>query len=131
MSKPSNITPEDILKAHPPQVQATAQKLRHVIKDAIPEVTEKAYWGGHGIGYRHPKAGYFGCIFPSDEKVTFAFEYGASLPDPENLLVKPPTSSKQVRYIHLYSEEDINEDALIAFLHAAISLKATRPKSTG
>jgi hypothetical protein len=124
MNKPMDVSPEDILKVHPPQVQATARKLRRVIKDAVPEVTEKAYPGGHGIGYRHPRAGYFGCIFPSDEKVTFAFEYGASLPDPESLLVKPPTSSKQVRYIHLYNEDDINEDAMIALLHAAVSLKS-------
>ena len=124
MSKNSDVTPEAILKDHPPQIQIVAEKLRRMIKDTFPEVTEKAYQGGHGIGYRHPKAGYFGCIFPSDEKVTFAFEHGASLPDPENLLAKPPNSSKQVRYIHLYSEADINEDAITAFVHAAISQKS-------
>jgi hypothetical protein len=120
----TDITPEAILEDHPQQIRAVAENLRRMIKDAFPEVTEKAYPGGHGIGYRHPKAGYFGCIFPSDDEVTFAFEHGASLPDPENLLVRPPTSSKQVRYVHLHSEADINEDAMIALLHAAVSLKS-------
>jgi hypothetical protein len=124
MRKKLEVSPEDILNGHRPQVQAVAQKLRQIIKDAVPEATEKAYGGWHGIGYRHPKAGYFGCIFPSEDKVSLAFEHGASLPDPENLLTRPPTSSKQVRYVVLHTEEDIVEDAIIAFLHAAISLKS-------
>src|SRR5690606_13893297 len=122
MSKPTNATAEDILQDHNPQVQAIAQKLRDLIKEAMPEVTEKAYLGSHGIGYHHPKAGYFGCIFPAEDKVTFAFEYGALLPDPENLLTMPTSGGKRVRYIHLASESDINEDGFIALLHAATSL---------
>lgn len=124
MSKKSSLTPEDILKDHTASVQAIAQKLRVIIKNTIPVVSEKAYPGWHGIGYRHPKAGYFGCIFPFENKVNLAFEYGAFLPDPDNLLQMPPTSGKQVRYVEMLTEQDIHEDELVALLHAAIAFKS-------
>jgi hypothetical protein len=123
MSKKPETTPEDILKIHRREVQAIAQKLRQIVKDVIPDVMEKAYPGWHGIGYRHPKTGYFGCIFPLDDKVRFAFEYGAFLPDPDNLLIRPPTSSKQVRYVELNTVGEIRGDEFVALLHAAISVK--------
>lgn len=123
MSEKLETSPEDILKDHRAQVQEIAQKLRQIIKDAVPDATEKAYPGWHGIGYRHPKAGYFGCIYPMENKVSFAFEYGAFLPDPENLLIRPPTSSKQVRYVELHTLDDIREDELVALLHAAINFR--------
>jgi hypothetical protein len=124
MSKKSSLTPEDILKDHNASVQEIAQKLRGIIKNAIPDANEKAYPGWHGIGYRHPKAGYFCCIFPFENKVSLAFEYGAFLPDPDHLLSVPPTSGKQVRYVYMMTEQDIREDELVALLHAAIMLKS-------
>src|SRR5258706_13467608 len=117
------VTVEDILKDHSVQVQGIAQRRRNIIKNAIPDAIEKAYPGWHGIGYRHPKAGYFGCIFPFENKVNFAFEYGAFLRDPDNLLKLPPTTGKQVRYIEMFTEQDIREDEFVGLLHPTSCVK--------
>src|SRR4051794_1707677 len=113
MRKKTSVTPEYILSVHNQQVQSIAEKLRVIIKNAVPGVIEKAYLGWHGIGYTHPKAGYFCCIFPFDNKVKLAFEFGAFLPDPDKLLMLPPTSGKQVRYVELNSEADIREGEIV------------------
>jgi hypothetical protein len=115
---------EEFLAEFPPDMQAISQKLRAIIKNAIPTATEKVYYGWRGVGYRHPKAGYFGCIFPFADKVRFAFEHGVLIPDPDNLLLRPPVSSKQVRYLEISKESDIHEDQIVTFLHAAIRAKS-------
>jgi hypothetical protein len=122
MSKKTAVSPEQILKDHTPQIQVIAEKLRAIVKNTVPNVTEKAYPGWHGIGYTHQQAGYFCCIFPHKDKVSLALEYGALLPDPDNLLILPPTSSKQVRYVEMHTAQDVREDEIVALLHAAIRL---------
>jgi hypothetical protein len=126
--RPPAPTPEYILQNHPLEVQAIAQRLRGIIQRAVPDAAEKAYLGWHGIGYRHPQAGYFCCIFPLEDRVRLALEHGASLPDPNGLLMRPPTSSKQVRYLELYSTDDIREDVIVTLLRAAIKLRSQRDK---
>lgn len=123
MGKKSPVTPDQILRNHSAEVQAVAEKLRRIVKNAIPGVTEKAYPGWHGIGYTHPQAGYFCCIFPFEDKVKLAFEFGAFLSDPNSLLVRPATSSKRLRYLEMSDTQDIREDDIVGFLHAAIALK--------
>ena len=119
----NSITPEQILKDHDPHIQHLAEKLRELIKKNIPEAVEKAYPGGHAIGYLHPKAGYICNIFPDSDKITLAFEHGASFYDPDHLLKNPPTSSKQVRYFEVRSEEDIKEALIADFLAQALFVK--------
>jgi hypothetical protein len=123
MSKKAPVSPDSILKDHTPHVQAIAEKLRMLIKNALPNIIEKGYGGWHGIGYTHPTAGYMCCIFPYANQVKLAFEYGAFLPDPDHLLAVPLTSGKQVRYLEFNSEADIREDDIVTFLHAAVAFR--------
>ncbi len=124
MKTSTTITPEAILEDHDVFIQALVQRLRQLIKHTAPQAVEKAYPGWHGIGYRHPKAGYFCCIFPLDDRVRLAIEYGALLADPERLLTRPPTSSKQVRYLEFRTEHDLREDAIVSLLLAAVAMKS-------
>jgi hypothetical protein len=117
-------SPEELLSSHSEPVQVVSQTLRRIVKNAIPSAEERVYPGWHGIGYRHPQAGYFCCIFPLADKVRFALEHGASLPDPDGLFIMPPTSGKQLRYIELKPGKPIPEDEIVAVLYAAIQLKA-------
>ncbi len=119
----NTISPEQILEDHDPHIRQLAQRLRELIKGNIPEVVEKAYPGWRAIGYRHPKAGYICGIFPYSDKINLAFEHGASFFDPDHLLKSPPTSSKQVRYFEVRSEEDINEAIIADFLAQALFVK--------
>ena len=124
MKKPTTITPEAILEDHDAFIQTLVQRLRHLIKHTAPQAVEKAYPGWNGIGYRHPRAGYFCCIFPLDDRVRLAFEYGALLADPERLLTRPPTSSKQVRYLEIRTEHDLREESIASLLLAAVAVKS-------
>lgn len=80
------ITPEHILIGYSSRVQALTARLRRLVTDAVPEATERAYPVWHGIGFRHPRSGYFCGIFPQKDGVRLYFEYGALLADPDGLL---------------------------------------------
>jgi hypothetical protein len=111
--------PEEILAEHSPVVRDQADRLRRLIKDAVPEVSEAAYPGWHAIGFRHPTSGYFCGIFPQEESLDLAFEYGVLLPDPQGVL---RGGGKQVRYVHLGVEDTIPEQAIRGLIEAALNL---------
>jgi len=117
------LTPDEILLHHSPQVRDLAERLRKLIKAAVPEAVEAAYPGWHAIGYRHSTSGYFCGIFPQDETIDLAFEYGVLLPDPHGLL---HGGGKQVRYVHLSGEDAIPELPLRDLIEAALSLPEGR-----
>ena len=76
------MTPDELLAEHSPEVEALGQRIRAFFHATVPEASEKAYPGWHGIGYRHPVAGYLGGIFPQHGHVRLLFEFGVLLPDP-------------------------------------------------
>ncbi len=97
-----------------------ANRLRAVVRSAIPDAAEAAYPGWRAIGYRHPKAGYFCGIFPLGDHVKLYFEYGAFLPDPSGIL---QGTTKQTRYVIVRSAKDIKVAALKRLLEAAVALR--------
>jgi hypothetical protein len=113
----SNATPESILVGHTAEVKALAESLRKLVKKIIPEASEKAYPGWHGIGYRHPQSGYVCAIFPQRDGVKLGFEAGVLLPDPDNLL---EGTGSQVRYVSIKNRRDLRQEAIKKLLHAAI-----------
>ena len=110
--------PEHILADHSPQVRALANQLRRLIRKTVPDAAEVAYPVWHGIGYRHPEAGYFCGIFPHKDGVKIYFEYGTLLPDPGGIL--EGQSLKKTRYINMKSIKDISNGPLKKLLRAAI-----------
>lgn len=117
------MTPNDILRDHPPEVQATAEALRALIHDTVEGMAERAYPGWHAIGFRHPKAGYVCGIFPMDDFVRFVFEHGRQLSDPLGIL---EGDTKQIRYIDLRQPEDIPAEAIRPLLLEAVALRSFR-----
>ena len=121
---PANeLKPEDILSSYSPGVRNLAEHVRKLIKDTIPAVEERAYPGWRAIGFRHPDVGYFCGIFPQEEGVDLAFEFGVLLPDPQAIL---DGKGKQVRYVHILQMQDIQPEPLIALIQAAIDLPSNR-----
>jgi hypothetical protein len=118
-----SLTPEHILTGHTPEVREICERLRSLVRNAVPEASEAAYPTWHGIGYRHPQSGYFCAIFPHHNQVKLGFEYGILLPDPEGLL---SGKGKQVRYVLISQLADIRPEAINDLIHAAISLPAER-----
>ena len=115
----ANVTPEFIRASHAPAVRALAERLRTIVRQTIPEATEAAYPVWHGIGYRHPESGYFCAIFPQNEGVKLGFEWGVRLPDLDGLL---EGTGKQVRYVVMKEEKDVQEEPIKRLLLAAIEL---------
>src|SRR5262245_35465756 len=64
------VSPEEILADHAPPVRELAETLRGIVRAEVPEASEAGYPGWHGFGYRHPRAGYFGVIFPYADTVS-------------------------------------------------------------
>jgi hypothetical protein len=114
------MTPDDILRDHSPEVQAIAEALRRLIHDTIENMTERAYPGWHAIGFRHPRAGYVCGIFPLDASIKLVFEHGRQLADPLGVL---EGDGKQVRYIVIEDADAIPAEAIRLLLLEAVELK--------
>lgn len=116
----ADAAPEDILADHSPEVRRIANALRDLVRRVLPDVTERAYRGWHGIGFRHPEAGYLGGIFPQADHVRLLFEHGVELEDPAGLL---EGDGSQARYVTVGSA-DLDEATLVAFLDGAVERRA-------
>jgi hypothetical protein len=116
--------PEHVRQGSAPGGRALAQRLRTLILQVVPAASERAYPGWHGIGYRHPRAGYFAGIFPLAESVKLGFEWGVLLRDEDALLRSSPAGAKRVRYVELRLGDDVPEGALSVLLMEAIDLRS-------
>ncbi len=109
---------ESILAGHTPAIRDLCGALREVILGAVEGLDERAYTGGHAIGYVHPAAGLIGSIFPLEDEVHLAFEWGATLPDPAGLLVG---RGKRMRYVSLRPDEAIPREAIAGLVRGAVA----------
>ena len=119
----STLAPDDLLLPHTPQIIDLANQLRHLIRTAVPEATEKAYPVWKGIGYVHPRAKYFCAIFPQADCVKLGFEWGKLLPDTDGML---EGDGKQLRCVVIREGESIPVEAIRRLLLAALKLPAER-----
>ncbi len=119
----------EILAGHAPEVRALAERLLALVRDALPaDAREVAYPGWHGIGFRDPRAGYVGGVFPLEDRVRVLLERGVELDDPEGVLTG---DGRQVRVVELRPGDRVPEDALRGLLHQALALgaRATRRRA--
>ena len=92
-------TVEAFLAPFPENIQAVAQQLRLLVRQAVPNLREAVYPGWKLIGYRQidqERSRYFCFIAPLADEVRLGFEYGVLMDDPYELLRGTGT---QVRYI--------------------------------
>lgn len=106
-----------------PAVQSVVAALQAVVRAAVPEATEAAYPHWRGIGYRHPKAGYFCGIFPQTDQVRLLFEFGILLPDTTGLL---EGDGKQTRYLTITDAHAIPIAAIQQLIGEALALPYSR-----
>lgn len=106
-----------ILAGHSSNVRSLSKRLRFLIKKTIPGVEERAYPGWHGIGFRHPEAGYVCGIFPQEDCVKLYFEHGRLLPDPGKLLTGKGNQTGQIVFRKL---QDIKTRPLEQLLHEGV-----------
>ena len=116
-------TPEDILAPLPHEVRALAQQLRGLMRELVPDATERASRGWNSISYHDAQSGYFCGIFPRPPAVRLLFEHGAALPDPDHLLTG---DTRQVRWIDLRPGEPVPREGIARLVDAALLHGAVR-----
>ena len=129
MSKPPPKPPQesfDILTQDlTPEMRAALSELASLIRSTVPGTTEKVNLGWRSLNFYHPDVGYFCGLFPFEDRIDVAFEFGVLLADPEGIL-DSGKGSKQVRFARIRSVESMPREALERLLGAAVSLPADR-----
>ena len=83
------IPPEALLDASPPPLAAIGERLREIVRGAVPDAIERVRLGWRVIGYDLPigrRTVFFAWILPQQEHIHLGFVHGAALEDPRHLL---------------------------------------------
>ena len=118
---PDSAEVEDLFAAHPDAVAATARRLREVIVEAHPQLSERVRSGWHSVNYHDPAAGFVCAIFPLADRVQLVLERGAQLPDPDGVL---GGSGRTVRTLEFSSAAAVDPAVVTAFLDLAVEIGA-------
>jgi hypothetical protein len=102
------IPPEAFLAAFPEPVARIGERLRALVRQAVPDAQERVRLGWHLVGFdapRHPDAGegrgrpaYFAYIAPETHHVHLGFEHGYAMQDPGGHL-QGEGVTRQVRWL--------------------------------
>lgn len=119
---------DEILARFDPQVRDLALRVRVLIEEVYPDVTEVPWPGqnvvGYGVGPKKMSEHFCYIAFHKDH-VNLGFNQGAQLPDPAGLLAGP---GKTMRHTKISASKDLGEPALRTLLvEAAAHRLATRP----
>lgn len=101
---------EVFLDTYPDRIRRSAQLLREIVMDVIPDAVESIRVGWRVVGYaiptrRRPKL--FALIGPEPKHVHLFFQYGVFLADPDRLLQGAQEKLRQVRYLTFTSPEEV------------------------
>jgi len=110
---------EEILTEASPAVQVLAKCTRALIKEIMPNVVEVPWPKQKNIGYGvGPKkmSQHFCYIGIFKNHINLGFNYGAELPDPENLL---EGTGALFRHIKITKQEQLEQAALCQLLETA------------
>jgi hypothetical protein len=113
----------DYLRAEHGDFYELASWIRDAALQADPDLTERVYHGWRGVGFRHPQAGYVCAIYPRSEWVVLLFEHGASLPDPDGVLLG---DAKQTRFMRITEPSSKLRGQIVAYVQQAVAQRLLR-----
>jgi hypothetical protein len=118
---------DEFLAQYDEQVFSNAMKLRKVLFENLPDITEQIDASARLIAYCYGQkyAELICVIIPSKRGLKLGFNRGVDLPDPDNLL---KGTGKISRYVEIKSEEQIKSLSLKKLLESG--LKAYRLRVT-
>lgn len=119
------IPPELFLEGYPSGIVRAAERLRAVVKEAVPDAIERVRTGWRLIGYDVPvgkRTRYFAFVAPEIEHVHLGFEYGAWMSDPDNLLRGAHLTLRKVRFVTFEPGDHIPGPALVEYTREAARL---------
>lgn len=114
------IPADAFLASFPPPLVEVAERLRVIVRAALPEAAERVRPGWGLIGYDLPvgrRSAYVAWIWPEPRSfhVHLGFEHGILFDDPAGLL-EGRGATKQVRWLTYRPSEEIDEEVARAFL---------------
>ena len=123
--QPESIPPELFLSAYPPDIRDLAERLRSVVREAVPEAIERVRTGWRLIGYDVPigrRTRYFAFVAPEAEHVHLGFEFGVWMADPDGLLLGAHLDLRKVRFVTFVPGDTIPTDALVGYSREAAEI---------
>jgi hypothetical protein len=120
-----SIPPELFLEGYPPGIRLAVERLRTVVKRAVPDAIERVRLGWRLIGYDIPvgrRTRYFAFVWPELEHAHLGFEYGVWMADPDNLLLGSHLNLRKVRFVTYEPGDPIPEAALVEYTRDAARL---------
>jgi hypothetical protein len=129
MSNPTDLI-DHLISKTPDWRGATFAKLRKIIHDADPEITEELKWRRPSNPLGAPVWEHNGIVCIGNvlkERVRLTLPAGASLPDPHKLFNARLESSK-VRAVDIYEGDKLNEAALRALIRSGVEYNLTKVK---
>lgn len=109
---------EALLEKLSPEVRALVQQLRVLIKEVMPEVSEKAHlgWGTISYGVQGNMRDLVVALAPKRTYVNLEFGDGVELPDPAHRL---EGTGKRLRHVKIRSSEDVRHPDVRGLLETA------------
>lgn len=111
-------TADELLAPCPPRIRALAERLRAVVRRAVPTLEERVLPGWRALGYRDAQAGHVCALFPSEREVRLYLEIGARLDDPDGLLEGAATMRKG-RFVRVAGARDVRVRAITRLVREA------------
>jgi hypothetical protein len=120
------IAPEALLDGYPAATRATADTLRALVREAVPDAWERVRVGWQMIGFDLPLRRYgvyFAYIAPEPAHVHLGFEWGGFMADPAGLL-QGGGVTKQVRWLTFEDPDEIDLEATSELIREAARVAA-------
>jgi hypothetical protein len=120
-----SLPPELFLEAYPPGIRRAINRLRAVVKRAVPDAIERVRPGWRLIGYDIPvgkRTRYFAFVWPEPEHAHMGWEHGIWMDDPDNILRGAHLKLRKVRYVTYEPGEAIPEATLVKYTRQAARL---------
>ena len=120
---------EACLDAFPPAIRGQADRLRDLVRRAVPDVIERVRPGWRLIGYDiavpgRSKPAYFAYVAPEPQHVHLGFEHGVLVDDPNGLLEGAHLRLRKVRFVTSRPGDEIPDAELVALVRSAARVAA-------
>jgi hypothetical protein len=119
---------EALLESFPPPNRELAERLRAIVRAAVPEATERVRAGWRVIGFDLAlgrRSAFFAWILPQHEHVHLGFPQGSFIEDPRHVL-DGAGITKRARWLTYLPGDAIDEAVAVELIHAAAGFARIR-----
>jgi hypothetical protein len=122
-----SIPPDFFLAGYPDETRAAADRLRAIVKRAVPSAIERVRAGWKIIGYDVPvgrRTVYFAWVMPETVHVHLGWVHGVFMADPERRLEGAHLRLVTTRFVTIEPGDEIPEETMVAFTREAARIAA-------